>query len=902
MSTYRLDRLFRPASVAVAGASPSPGALGGTVLRCLIEGGRKGVLFAVNPKHSEVMGVPCVPSIDALPAPPDLLVVATPDHAVRQTIADAARIGAQAAIILNAGLGRGPGSIAEEVRQIARASGLRLVGPNCLGVLSPFAGLNASFATRLPKPGPLALVSQSGAIAAGLAEWGIQRDIGFSGIVSLGDAIDVDFGDCLDHFAEDPSTRAILLYIEAITDARKFMSAARKAARVKPVIVMKSGRHAGAAKAAATHTGALAGSDGVYDAAFQRAGCLRVIDLDDMFATAATLALQRHYPGDRLAIVTNGGGLGVLAVDRLEDHGGRLAGLSDDTLAALDLALPQTWSRGNPVDIIGDAPPERYAAAMKAVLDDPGNDAVLVMNCPTALTSAAAAADAVVTSVRDHGAATGRSRPVFSVWLGCEAPVKRRFEAAGIASFETEGAAIRGITQLMEVRKRRDALLEAAHGNPASIIPDHARAARAVNAALDDGRAWLTPIEVSDLLEAYGIAATPVHLAADPAQAAAVAAPIIAAGSACVVKIQSRDISHKSDVDGVRLGLTSAAAAEAAAADILARARRLRPGARIEGVTIQPMIHRAHARELIIGMTVDPTFGPVVLFGHGGTAVEVIADKALALLPLDLDQARDLMAGARVSRLLAGYRNVPPADEARIADMLVRISRLVEDNPEIVGLDLNPVLADEKGALALDARVQVAPLAVADRLLASGRRFAIRPYPRHLEQMATVEHGRRLLVRPLRPTDADGLMDMLRHTTASDLRLRFLGMRQVDEALVARLTQLDYAREMAFVALDPATREILGVVRLHGDANHDKAEYAVLVRSDQQGFGIGRDLMRRIIAFARSELFHCIVGEVMVENSRMLTMCRELGFEILPPRDGDGVAEVRLELTGSQER
>jgi acetyltransferase len=763
-------------------------------------------------------------------------------------------------------------------------------------VLSPRARLNASFAARLPREGPLALISQSGAIAAGLVEWGHHRGVGFSGVVSLGDAVDVDFGDCLDHFAEDPATRAILLYVEAITDARKFMSAASKAARVKPVFVMKAGRHAEGAKAAATHTGALAGSDEVYAAAFRRAGCLRVMDLDDMFATAATLAVHKRYPGDRLAIVTNGGGLGVLAVDKLAEYGANLAALSPATLAALDAALPKTWSGANPVDIIGDAPASRYEAATAALLADGGVDAMLAMNCPTALTSPTAAANGVIRALEAHRARGGADRPIFAVWMGCDAEVADAFRAAGIASFETESAAMRGAAQLMQVRKARDALLETVPAMPASIVPDHAAADGAIAAALDDGRSWLTPTEVSSLLGAYGISAAPVRLARTPPEAAEAAAPYLDAGSASVVKIQSRDISHKSDVDGVRLGLSTREAVEAAAAEIMARARRLRPDARIEGVTVQPMIHRSHARELIIGVALDPTFGPVALFGHGGTAVEVIADKALALLPLDLAQARALMRGARVSRLLAGYRNVPAADAERIADMLVRVSRLVEDNPEIVGLDLNPVLADDKGVMALDARVQVAPLAAIDRTLASGRRFAIRPYPRQLEQMARLADGRDLLVRPLRPTDADGLMAMLERCTQSDLRLRFLGARNVDHALVARLTQLDYAREMAIVALDPATREILGVVRLHGDANHERGEYAVLVRSDQQERGIGQDLMKRIIAFGRAEGFAEINGEVLAENTRMLAMCRQLGFVVSPGCKGDGISRVSLTL------
>ncbi len=891
MSTYRLHKLFEPASVAVVGASPRDGALGGVVLRALQQGGYKGALTAINPKHDHVLGVPCVASLDRLGVAPDLVIVTTPAHAVAGVIDDAVRADAQAAIVLTAGLGHGPGSIADNIRLQAREAGLRLVGPNCLGVLAPRAGLNASFARQLPRPGEVALVSQSGAVAAGVVEWAIQRDIGFSGIVSLGDAVDVDVGDCLDYFAEAPATKVIVLYVEAITDARKFLSAARKAARIKPVIVMKAGRHVLGAKAAATHTGALAGSDLVYDAAFRRAGCLRVLDLDELFTVIATLAVQKPFAGERLAILTNGGGLGVLAVDRLEDVGGKLAAITPQTLAALDKVLPATWSRADPVDIIGDAPAERYRLAMSALLADPGNDAILVMNCPTALTSAHDAADAVIAAA--NGAAG--KRPCFAVWLGSGPDQKRLFEAAGIASYETEAQAVVGITQLMTVHRARAALLQVPPSLAEGILPDRDKARSAICSAVADSRAWLNPVEISDLLAAYGINATPVRLAGDGRQAAAVAQEFLAAGASCVVKIQSRDIVHKSDVDGVRLGLASPEAVQQAADDILARARSLRPEAHIDGVTIQPMILRPNARELIIGVAVDPTFGPVILFGHGGTAVEVINDKAMALLSLDLAQARALIADTRISRLLRGYRNVAAADAESVANMLVRVSRLIEDHQEIIGIDLNPVLADETGAVALDARIQVSAAAPAG--VGMRQRFAIRPYPRELEAVAHLRDGSTLGIRPLRPTDAHAVAQMLRRCSPDDLLMRFFAaMQSINMVLIARLTQIDYAREMAFVAVDPGSHDILGVARLHGDANHETAEYAIIIRSDQQGRGIGHDLMTRLIDFAKAEAFRAITGQVLAENRRMLAMCRKLGFAIGSGETGDSTLMVRLSL------
>ncbi len=898
MSTYRFTSLLEPKSVAVVGASETAGSLGGLVLKAIRDGGFAGATLPVNPKYRTVFGLACSRSLASVEGPIDLAVIATPAASIPGVIADAAAARVQAAVILTAGLGRGEGSIAEAVRLKARESGLRIVGPNCLGILSPQVRLNASFARRLPLDGSLALVSQSGAIAAGLVEWAWRRRIGFSGIVSLGDAIDVDFGDCLDHFAEDARTSAILLYVEGLADAAKFISAARKAARVKPVIVMKAGRHAEGARAAATHTGALAGSDAIYDAAFHRAGCLRVRDLDELFAVAETLATQAPVAGERLAILTNGGGLGVLAVDRLMDFGGRLAELSETTLRTLDAALPPTWSKANPVDIIGDAAGDRYAAALGALLDDDQCDSVLVMNCPTAVTSSSDAAAAVIAATDAHRQ-TGRGRkPVFSMWMGADQPQRLAFEAHGIASFESEVGAVRGITHLMALHARKLALLIPPAALPAAIKPDREMASAAIREALADGRSWLDPVEAGDVLVAYGVPAPGVRLAATALDAARIAAVLLAEAPGLAVKIQSRDIIHKSDVDGVRLGLATPDAVAAAATDIMDRARRLRPEARIEGVTIQPMIQRVHARELIIGMTVDPTFGPVLLFGHGGTAVEVIGDKGLALLPLDFDQARTLIAETRVSRLLAGYRNVPPADRDAIAMLLVRVSRLVEDHPDIVGLDLNPVLADASGVIAVDARIQLQAIGQPDRERAAGRRFAIRPYPRHLETEITLAAGGRLEVRPMRPTDDGALIDMLARCSASDLRQRFFGItRTADRRMIARLTQLDYAREMAFVALDPESKAIVAVVRLHGDANHGKAEFAILVRSDRQGRGIGRELMAMIVGFARQEKYHEIYGHTLIDNAPMQTLCAGLGFSADSNSAGTGETILRLDLT-----
>jgi acetyltransferase len=899
MSTYRLDRLFLPRSVAVVGASPRPTSPGHAVLRNLRAGGFEGTIHLINPRYAEIDGVRSVKSLEELPEAPDLVVVAVPAPAVPSIVAAAAEKSVAAAIIITAGLGHGAGSLAAACETAARARGLRLVGPNCLGVLAPGARLNASFAGRMPRSGDLALISQSGAIAAGLVEWAATRAVGFSGIVSLGDSLDVDFGDLLDHFALDRGTRAILLYVESIKDARKFMSAARAAARTKPVVVVKSGRHAQGAKAAQTHTGALAGADAVYDAAFRRAGLLRVIDLEELFAAAETLGRQKPFFGKRLAILTNGGGIGVLAVDRLMDLGGTLAGLSPDTMQRLDAALPPIWSRSNPIDIAGDAGADRYTAAFEALLGDPANDAVLVMNVPTALASATDAAQAVVAVAREHRRRAFRPKPVFAVWIGQDAAASGAFESTGIPNFGTESDAIRGFMHLVRYREVVDQLMQTPPSLPADFSPDVAAARRIVEHVVDEQRTWLDPVEVAGLLAAYAIPITPALLARDPDEAAAISAPLLAQGQTIVVKILSADIVHKSEVGGVRLNLTSEAAVREATADILGRARALRPKARIAGVTIHPMIIRPKARELIAGIADDPTFGPVVVFGRGGTAVEVIDDKALALPPLDLNLARDLISRTRVSRILKAYRDVSAVDESAVALVLVKLAQLAADLPEVRELDLNPLLADEHGLIAVDARVSVAPLEATSRGALGHPRFAIRPYPKEWERHVALKDGNRVFVRPLRPEDEPLYGPFFKRVTGQDLRLRFFALvKDFDHAFVARFTQIDYARAMAFVALEESSGDMLGVVRLHADANFDTGEYAILVRSDLKGRGLGWLLMQQIIDYARAEGLRTIEGHVLRENVTMLAMCRELGFDVGPdPHDGD-LCSVRLSVDG----
>ena len=898
MSTYRLDSIFRPRAVAVVGSQSRPRSVGRAVVENLLASGFSGPIGLVNKHPSPMDGVATVRHLHELPWTPDLVVIATPAATVPQLAAEAAEKGATAVVVLTAAMGSGPGSPAAQLEALTREKGLRVLGPNCLGVIAPHARLNASLASRFPKAGDLALISQSGAISGGLVEWSMSQPVGFSAVVSLGDALDVDFADLLDYFATDSRTRAILLYVEAIRDARKFMSAARAAARTKPVVVVKSG-HGGSPQvtpAGSTHTQNLARPNAVYGAAFRRAGLLRVRSLHELFAAARTLGQVRPFQGRRLAILTNGGGVGALSVDHLYEQGGTLATLSDATRDALDRILPVGWSRTNPVDLLTDIDADRYAATIDALLADPGNDALLAVNVPTVLSSSSEAAHAV-TRVLSQRPGHGTRKPVFTVWLGNDPQAEAVLDAAQVPRYPNESDAVAGFMHLVRHREVQAALMETPPSLPEDFSPDVALARTLVDSALDAGQTWLDPLATTQLLAAYGIPMAPLWRADDADDAARIAAPLLAEGATVAVKILSPDIPHKSDVDGVRLNLANANAVREAAAGILQRARERRPEARIEGVLVQPTVLRPKARELIAGIADDPVFGPVIAFGRGGTAVEVINDQAVALPPLDLRLAHELIARTRVSRVLKAYRDVPAADERAVALVLVKLAQLAADIPEIQQLDINPLLADREGVVAVDARIAVAR----GRALHKGRghpRFAIFPYPKEWERTIELADGQPALVRPVRPEDDAMFREFFTHVTDEDLRLRFFqSVRHFSHEFIARLTQLDYARSIALVAIHPQTHEMLGAVRLHADANYEKGEYGILVRSDLKGHGIGWKLMQIMIEYARWLGLKVIEGQVLRENRTMLAMCESLGFTVKLDPDDPTLMNVSLPVS-----
>ena len=891
MSGHNLKYLLAPQSVAVVGGSDRAGSVGATVMRNLLTGGFGGPVWPVNPRHATVAGVRAYANAAELPATPDLAVICTPAAAVPGVIAQLARRGCRAAIVLSAGLeqaGADGTALGAAMLREARGCGLRILGPNCIGLLAPGISLNASF-VHLPtvRAGHIAFVAQSGALTTAMLDWAQPAEVGFSYCISLGNSADVDFGDLLDYLGKDPATRAILLYIESIASARKFMSAARAAARNKPVIAVKAGRTGEAARAATSHSGALAGRDAVYEAALRRAGVLRVRTTRQLFEAAEILTQARRYCGPRLGIVSNGGGPAVMATDALIEGGGELALLGAETQAALDACLPGGWSHANPVDIVGDAAPERYVCALEPLLRDPGIDALLLIHAPTALASTSAVA-AACAPLLAHAA-----RPAFACWLGAEGVRAAELPDGGyVPGYATPEEAVEAFLHVSRYAQLQSLLVQTPASRPAGPGPDREAARAIVAAALGDGRTLLTEPESKQLLAAYGIPVVPTRIVRAPAELAAAAESI---GYPVALKILSPDISHKSDVGGVALDISDGAQLEQAARSMLARCRELCPGARLEGFTVQAMIRRAGAHELLAGIAADPTFGPVILFGRGGTAVEAIGDRAIGLPPLDSVLARELISRTRIARLLPGARGLAAVDMTALEAALVSLAQLASEVAEIVEVDVNPLLADGHGVIALDARVRLAPCAVS-----AAARLAIRPYPSELEE--PIRHRERTLVlRPIRPEDSAQHRQFLARIAPQDLYTRFFSsVRELPDADLAHFTQIDYDREMAFIAVaadGAGPGQILAVARACADADNGAAEFAVLVRSDLKGQGLGTLLMRKLIGYCRARGIRELRGSVLTDNAAMLHLAHTLGFRVRSTEQN--VAEIALDLAAT---
>lgn len=878
MRPHQLEALFNPHTVAVFGASDDPESVGGRVFANLTEDGFEGSVVPVNPKHKKVAGRKCYASVRDMERAPDLAVIATPASVVVDIIRDCGEQKVAAAIVLSAGFGEAGEagkSLETQLADAARHAEVRIMGPNCLGLMRPGKRLNATFLQSSAPEGRLALVSQSGALCAAIVDWARPHHLGFSTIASLGNAVDVDFGDMLDYLATDAASDAILLYVEGIKDARAFMSGLRIAARVKPVIVLKAGRHESGSQAARTHTGALIGSDDAFDAALERAGVVRAMTFGQLFAAAEVLSGNRHVNGSRLAIVTNGGGAGVLATDRAEELGVEIARLQDSTLAALDEALPAHWSHGNPVDILGDAGPEQYAAAVNACLDDDGVDGLLAMLTPQAMTDPDAAATVLIEASRAR-----KDKPLLACFMGEErvAAARDRLSGSGIPDFTTPERAVEAFSYLASYRKNQELLLQ----TPGPIALDHKPpdvegARMIVETVLAEGRTMLSDMESKAVLSAFHIACTHT-IEAETAAEALVAAETL--GFPVALKISSPQVSHKSEVGGVRTGLLSGQDVRAAFEQILNDVKEMLPEAEIRGVTVEPMISGTGNRELLVGVKRDMVFGPVISFGAGGTMAEVIRDAAVAIPPLNRVLAARLIERTKIARLLGPFRRTPAADARAVEDVLLRVSELVCELPHIEELDINPLFASENGATAVDARISVRRPETSPTPYVH---MAIHPYPAHLASKSHLPDGTELTIRPIRPEDADYEQAFVRNLSKESRYYRFMQtIEELTPEMLARFTQIDYSREMALVAVvtDGDQPRQVGVARYVINPDGESCEFAIVVSDGRRKQGIGSLLMKGLMDAARNHGLRAIEGEILADNTRMLALMKSLGFSI----------------------
>ncbi len=891
MGKHYLNRLFEPQSVAVFGASEREDAVGTLVFRNMLDGFR-GELYPINPKHPKIQGHKAYPDLEHLGRTVDLAVITTPAASVPGIIEDCGEHGVKAAVILSAGFREvGPAGLKLEKALVenARRYDLRFIGPNCLGIMRPSTGLNCTFNKGGAKPGKIALVSQSGALCTAILDWAAANDIGFSAVVSTGISADADFGEVLDFLVSDPQTESILLYIEGVRKSRSFVSGLRAAARVKPVIVLKVGRHPAGSKAAMSHTGALVGADDVFEAALRRAGVVRGLRVGDLFSAATTLTSGFKVKGERLAIVTNGGGPGVMATDRATDLGIPLATLADDTLTKLNEALPATWSHANPVDVIGDATAERYARAVAVCMADPGVDGLLVILTPQAMTDPSAVA-AQLAALNEH-----QRKPLLACWMG-QIQVdegRRLLRRAGVPTFHTPEAAVEAFSYLVSHYRNQQLLLETPGPLSVGKPPDVEGARLIIESALAEGRKVLSEAESKAVLHAFHIPTAQASVVRSPNEALVQAENM---GFPVALKINSPDVTHKSDAGGVRLGISNAQAVRSAYNEIVATVSRNRPEARIDGVTIEPMLQRPNGRETLVGLITDPLYGPVITFGAGGTAVEVMEDRAVTLPPLNHSLVRDLVAQTRVSRLLGEFRHMPAADMEGLERVLLRVSEIACELPLVKELDINPLIVDEQGAVAVDARM------VVDYHSPTAERYshmAIYPYPSHLVSHWQLADGTDLVIRPIRPEDAEIEQAFVRGLSERAKYFRF--MQSIDELtprMLARFTQIDYDREMALIAVvvQEEREHEIGVARYVTNPDGKSCEFAIVIDDSWQRRGIAHRLIEQLMETARSHALEIIEGEVLADNHEMLNLADKLGFSARTDPDDPGVRHISRRL------
>jgi acetyltransferase len=883
-----LSSIFLPETVAVIGATDKTGSVGRTLLWNLVSNPFGGTIFPVNPKHHSVMGIKAYPNIAAVPEPVDLAVIATPAPTIPQIIQECVEAGVKSAVIVSAGfkeIGAAGIELERQILEKARAGRLRIIGPNCLGIMNPHTGLNATFASTIARPGKVGFISQSGALCTSILDWSLRENVGFSAFISIGSMLDVGWGDLIYYLGDDPHTQSIVIYMESIGDARSFLSAAREVALTKPIIVIKAGRTEAAAKASASHTGALTGSDEVLDAAFRRCGVLRVTRISELFNMAEVLAKQPRPKGPRLTIITNAGGPGVLATDFLISTGGELAELSEDTIADLDRFLPRFWSHSNPIDILGDAEPERYKKTLEVAIKDPKSDGLLVILTPQAMTDPTQTAEHLKSFVETQNTASLPSKPILASWMGGaevlagEAILNR----ANIPTYPYPDSATRVFSYMWQYSYNLRGIYE----TPVLLeewdgLPDRSLAEKLIDAARQEGRTILTESESKQILAAYGIPVVSVCIAKSAAEAVDCANAI---GYPVVLKLFSRTITHKTDVGGVQLNLMDADAVRWAYSAIETSVKEKVGAEHFLGVTVQPMINLESSYELIVGSSLDPQFGPVLLFGSGGQLVEVFQDRAIALPPLNTTLARRMMEQTQIYKALKGVRGRSPVDLAALEQIMVRFSQLVVEQRWIAEIDINPLLASATQLIALDARIVLHPPEMTAEQLP---KLAISPYPTRYVAAWTLKDGTSVTIRPIRPEDEPLAVQFHKSLSEQSVYFRYFHLMKLSQRIaherLARLCFIDYDREMALVVdyKNPATgeREIMAVGRLSKSHSASEAEFALLVSDPFQRLGLGTELLRRLVEIGRDEGIKRITADILPENVAMQRVCEKLGFRL----------------------
>jgi acetyltransferase len=875
MGPHYLSRFFTPKSVAIVGASERPDSVGYRLLLNMQEAGFSGGLYPVNNKRAEILGLPAYPDLNAVPEDVDLVVIATPAPTVPGIIRQCGDKGVASVIIITAGfgeLGDEGKRLQQEVLAIAHRYGIRLIGPNCLGVIRPSGLLNATFGDGTVKDGSLALLSQSGAVCTAILDWAKAQDIGFSTVVSMGGAADIDFGEVLDYLATDSKTTGILMYIEGIRDARRFLSGLKAAARLKPVIVIKSGRHEAGCKAAMSHTGAMVGGDSVFDAAIARAGVVRAYSITELFSAARVLANNYVVKQNRLAIITNAGGPGVMATDRAEDVGVALAELGPASIEALNAVLPAHWSHANPVDILGDATSERYQQALAVCLADENIDGVLVILTPQAMTNPTQVAECVIAG------AAGSTKPVLASWTG-GAKVqegRERFANSNVAHFSTPEVAVDAFSLLTHYTQNQILLKQIPSPGPELAAPDASGARLIIERVLGEGRQVLTAQEAKAILAAFHIPVTQTIKVANGKDAMIAAETM---GFPVVLKVNMAEFSHKSDIGGVRLNINSVQDVSRHFSEMEAAIKQKYPDITEVGMTVEPMFKSPSGRELMVGVVRDPVFGPAISVGLGGTMVEILQDSAVALPPLNAYMVEQMLAKTKAAKYIGAFRNLPPANKKALIDVLLNVSALVSELPEILELDINPLIVDEHGVMAVDARIKAELV----HQLSPYAHLAIHPYPHELAQTLQLAHGANITIRPIRPEDAALESDFVSRLSERTKYFRFRqALQELTSEMVVRFTQIDYDREMAFVAVsdDGDMPKELGVGRYMRNPDGQSAEFALVVADDCHCLGIGSRIMKILMQTAKDKGVVFFEAEVLVANAAMLGLVKKLGFSV----------------------